>query len=163
VVWQRRVEVRGPDLRLWRVGRDWSLWRPRMRRVRVRLDDAWNLGDLFDDLSFGAAAAVVIFLFVLLTSPLAGISVFFAEWMLALLLIPLAAAYRLAFRRPWRVYAESVDGRDLAYTSITGWTASGQVVAETAEHIRRTGAPPESWRRVGDPVDQGAEIVGPHP
>src|SRR4051812_46083874 len=60
---------------------------------------ARTYGDVFDDLSAGAAVAILLFVVVLLTSPLADISIFFAEWMLALLLIPLVVAYRIAFRR----------------------------------------------------------------
>lgn len=109
----RRVEVRDPDLRLWRVGRRWSPWRPRMRNIRLRIDDGLNFGSAFDDISAGVAVAVLVFVLVVLTSPLAGLGVFFAEWMLALLLIPIAVAYRTVFHRPWHLCAASADGRDL--------------------------------------------------
>src|SRR4051812_8126785 len=110
--WSRRREVRGPDYRLWRVGRRWTVWRPRPRRIRVHLDTGWNLASALDDLSAGVAVAVVVFLLVVLTSPLAGVGVFFAEWMIALLLVPIVAGYRIAFHRPWELYAEAVDGSD---------------------------------------------------
>ena len=119
-----------------------------MRNIRLRLDDAWNLSGFFDDVSLGAAAAVLVFIVVLLTSPLAGVSVFFSEWLLALLLIPLAVAYRIVFRRPWCLYAESADGHDLLVTSVIGWDNSQRVITDVAEHIRSFGGPPENWTRV---------------
>lgn len=148
MAWKGRVEVRGPDLRLWRVGRRWSLWQPHLRKVRIRLDDgdAWNLGSLFDDFSAGIAVAVVVFIVVLLTSPLAGVSVFFAEWMLALLLIPIAVAYRIVFRRPWLVYAESADGRDSLVTPVIGWRESQDVIERAVTEIRSNGCPQsDAW------------------
>lgn len=119
-----------------------------MRSIRLNLDDAFNLGGLFDDISLGAAAAVLVFILVLLTSPLAGISVFFSEWLLVLLLVPLTVAYRIVFRRPWCLYAESADGHDLLVTSVIGWNSSQQVIGQVAQHIRAFGAPPEGWTRV---------------
>src|SRR4051794_3806088 len=61
VVRMRRVEVRGPDLRLWRVGRRWSPWRPRMRNIRLRIDDGLNFGSAFDDISAGGAGGRRVF------------------------------------------------------------------------------------------------------
>jgi hypothetical protein len=112
-----------------------------MRKVRLNTEDTWNMGSVFDDLSSGVAVAILVFMLVLVTSPLAGISVFFAEWMLVLLLIPIGVAYRIVFRRPWHVYAESVDGRDAYATSVIGWPESQQVIELAADEIRTTGAP----------------------
>src|SRR3954468_3339360 len=108
----RRVEVRGPDLRLWRVGRRWSPWH------------------------------------VVLTSPLAGIGVFFAEWMLALLLIPIAVAYRLVFHRPWHLSAASADGRDVFAVAAEGWTESERMIAAAADHLKEFGTVPPDWIRL---------------
>ena len=65
----------------------------------------------------------------------------------------LAVANRIVFRRPWCVYAETADGHDLLVTSVIGWDNSQRVIVEVAEHIRRFGAPPDSWRRVGQPTN----------
>ena|SRR5437764_15397298 len=72
----------------------------------------------------GVAVVFLVFVLVVLTSPLAGIGVFFAEWMLALLLIPIAVTYRVVFHRPWRLSAASADGRDLLAAEAEGWSRS---------------------------------------
>src|SRR4051794_19904894 len=119
-----------------------------MRKVRLHMEDAWNHGDRLAAISLGAAGAVVMFIVVLLTSPLAGVSVFFSEWLLALLVIPLGVAYRIVFRRPWCLYAESADRRDVYVASVAGWEISQRVITEVAEHLHNFGAPPESWVKV---------------
>lgn len=150
MILRRRVEVRGPDLRLWRIGRHWSPWRPHIRRVRIHFDDGWNIAGSLDDLAAGAALAVLVFLLVVLTSPLAGIGVLFAEWMLVLLLIPIAVAYRVVFGRPWQLIAESADGRDTYVASVVGWEHSQRLIEDAAQHIKASGSPPEPpWSRHG--------------
>jgi hypothetical protein len=140
--WSRPVEVRGPDLRLWRVGRRWSLWRPRFRKVRLDTNDAFNIsGDVFDDVAASVAGLVIVLVVVVLAGPLGGVGVFVAEWALALLVIPLAVLYRIVFRRPWHVYAESADGRDALYARVAGWQASGDAIERAAAEIKTAGRP----------------------
>jgi hypothetical protein len=150
--WRRPLEVRGPDLRLWRVGRRWSLWRPRLRKFRLKADDALNIGgDLFDDLAATAAGLVIVLVVVILAGPLGGIGIFVAEWALALLIVPLAVLYRIVFRRPWHVYAEAVDGHDALYARVTGWSESAAAIEQAAREIKSSGSPQSgTWVRVLD-------------
>ena len=119
-----------------------------MHKIRLSGDDAWNISSWLDDFSTGVAAAIIVFALVLLTSPLAGVSVFFAEWMLVFLLVPIGVAYRLLFRRPWLIYAEAADGRDLRVARVVGWRESQEVISAAGIEIRRTGAPQSAlWTR----------------
>jgi len=148
VRWPRHVEVRGPDRRRWRVGRRWVAWHPQVRRIRLRLGDATNVTGVLDDISAGTAIAVVALFLAVLTGPLAGVGVFFAEWMLALLLVPIAVGYRLLFHRPWLLYAEAADGRHVYVRSVVGWTAGEQAIAAATAQIVNSGYPPDGWIRI---------------
>lgn len=143
----RRVEVRGPDLRRWRIGRTWVAWHPRMRRVRLDVRSGINLVSVLDDVSAGVAAAVLALFVAVLTGPFAGVGVFFAEWMIALLVVPITVGYRVLFHRPWLLYAESADGHYAFVASVVGWAACDRAIAAAVEQIKRSGYPPGNWYR----------------
>lgn len=92
----------------WRVGRRFLLWRP-TRRIRFELDP---VGVLL------ALVALPLLLF---------------EWLLALTAATVAAAVRVALRRPWTVTAtlDAPSERRLGW-QVHGWRAAG----ELADRVR---------------------------
>ena len=119
-----------------------------------RRELAANVSDIFDDVSAGIALTVIVFIVAVVASPLAGIGVLFAEWMLVLLLVPIAVAYRIVFRRPWHVYAESADGHDHPVTSVVGWHESQRVIDQAAGEIKAAGSPQSgTWLRLDQQLE----------
>jgi hypothetical protein len=159
--WVRSREVTTPAGERWRVGR---LWAPRIggetvsararrfrrdhwRRTRDTLDasDALDgVGCVFDLLDavvwFGVAVLVVI-LVLFLVPLLAGV----VELLLLLVLIAGSVVAKVAFRRPWVVEAEAVEGpREgrLVAWRVVGWRASGQQVADVVRALEAGLGPP---------------------
>jgi hypothetical protein len=139
VMWGR---VTGPDGRRWSVRRRWQPWRPRARDFR-KVDLSWALGGgngLVGDLIILILVAVALFVL-----PLVLILVFFvAEWLLVLLLLPIAVLVRLAFGLPWTVMVEgsSGAGNRWHYTiEVRGWRASRELTKKIRQEIAADGKP----------------------
>jgi hypothetical protein len=103
----RGCEVTAPDGTVWRVGRQWRLWRPRRRDVDLDPGSGLDLTGDLDDFLLGIALGALLVLGLLLLGPLVGVALLGAEVVLALLLAPLAVLWWVALRRPWIVYAEA--------------------------------------------------------
>lgn len=131
-VGMRRVIA--PDGRRWRVGRRWLPWRPRKRDI--------DLADIpIPPIDDGLLVALVIvvagFVLGIVLSLLAIVVVFATEWLLVALIVPLAALWRLAWRKPWTVYA--ITGKRVVLRRAVGWSASKAMVVALAEEIEGRG------------------------
>lgn len=136
--------VTAPDGRQWRVGRRWLPWQPRFRRIEF---DSIDYLPLDDGLLVGLLVMLAVFVLSLLLGALVILVVLGIEWLLVALIVPLAALWRLVWRRPWTVYAISEDRAVRRRT--VGWAASKAMAAQMAENIEATGRVGISTRRPG--------------
>jgi hypothetical protein len=115
------VKVTEPGGTTVRIGRRWLPWRPRFRKP----DE--SLGSL--DAADGIVVAILIVLAIIVVIVL-------GEWILAVLLLPLALADRFLLRRPWTV--DVVRGRELvaSHESPT-WASSRELKQELAAQAAR--------------------------
>jgi hypothetical protein len=118
------------------VGRRWLPWRPRKRNIDVPEIDLSSFAD-----GLVAALLLVSAAFVLgLVLSLVGIVVLFAaEWLVIALIVPLGGLSRLAWRKPWTLYAMTRD--HVVRRKAVGWAASKAMIDQMAEEIERTGHP----------------------
>src|SRR4051794_6779963 len=102
----------------WRLGRRWLPWRP-----KARVPDGLPTMDLPD--VDGVIGAILLAIAAIILIPLLVIlMIVVAEWLLVLLLLPLAMLARAAFGVPWTVYARvrTPDGRgQRRYAKVRGW------------------------------------------
>lgn len=132
-----RRKVTAPDGRTWTVGRRWlpgraRVWRPRLRDIG---DGSW--GDIgFDDLGiFGAIVLALVALVVVAFLALILLNVVAIALELLILVVLLIAGVigRVAFRRPWMVFAQS--GSDVSQRPVVGWRASRRAIEQLADQI----------------------------
>ncbi len=98
----------GPDGRTWWVGRRWLPWRPKRRE----LDGDSNCPDFdFADEPIGCLIGLVVAGVVLAVPIVAALIIFVAEWLIVLLVLPIAVLVRVALGKPWVI---SARGRSAA-------------------------------------------------
>ncbi|GHJ46386.1 hypothetical protein Cs7R123_37280 [Catellatospora sp. TT07R-123] len=137
----------GADGREWWVGRRWLPWKPKPHRFRGNSSGGGfvDFGSLdLGDEPVGCTIALVFFALVVAFPLLLVLALFIAEWLLALLLLPLFVLVRTLFGVPWRVVARgrATDGRRWRYyTQAGGWRASGELIDRALEEIRVYGEP----------------------
>ncbi len=111
-----------------RIGRRWLPWRPRFREPDESLGSTMDASDGF---LVGVLIIVAIIVVVVL-----------GEWILAVLLLPLALADRFLLRRPWTV--DVVRGRELvASHQAADWASSRELKEELAAQAARGDLLPE--------------------
>lgn len=135
-----------PDGERWKVGRQWSPWRPRLRPSRRRGEDAavegsqWGLDgammadDLLGGVLVGLAFAAVVVLAFVVVWPVIAIA---AEIAIVVLGVILGTAWRIAFRKPWIVRASAMTYRDERVWEVKGWRASGQMIDAVSSALER--------------------------
>jgi len=140
----------------WKVGRQWSPWRVRVRREQPDwLQD--GPGEM-DWMPIDSPGAVLVALGVLAAVALAflvvwPIVVLAVEIVLVVLAVLVTAAGRLALRRPWTVRAEARGIQDHHHSwSVVGWRASGELVDAVAQALA-----------AGRELPPGAATVGASP
>ncbi|GGF39699.1 hypothetical protein GCM10011519_11700 [Marmoricola endophyticus] len=134
------MRVTDPDGQTWRVGRRWTPWHWRLRKVDP--DAGFDAFDLGDDLVSGIVLGLILLVVapVLVVTVIAGL-----EFLLLLLLVPFIVLGRIAFgkqwivsvRRGWTPWWEVASG---------DWRASGERALGVADAIAR-GEPPERTLR----------------
>lgn len=77
--------------------------------------------------------------------------VFIAEWLIVLLVLPLATLVRIAFGMPWTVVARSGSPRTRYVDQAQGWAESRALIRTVAEEISRDGAPRTMDRLTASP------------
>jgi hypothetical protein len=133
------VKARTPAGQVWRVGRRWVPWR---RRLKGSLDSVpdLGLGPLGDD-PISAVIGVIVLIIALpfiLVALVAG-----AEFLLVLLLMPVAALARVLLGRHWTVVARR--GWKAWWEEPSGdWRESGDRIHQLADAIGRGHVPPQN-------------------
>jgi hypothetical protein len=141
--------ARGPDGREWRVQREWVKRGPRWRRsARPNLDHLDDVGNPLEaadgcldleGLLYLLVIVVALFLIWFFVLP----ALLFAFDLLFLLLsAAVGIAFRILFRRPWHVVAETPGPPpERVDIPVVGYRASGAKVDEVAWRIGATGTP----------------------
>lgn len=125
------VKVRSPDGQVWRVRRRWLPWRQRRRDV-----DFVDLSDFADDPVTWIALIVVSIVLAPVLIVLAAVLIAGLEFLLLLLVLPVAVLARVLFGRRWCV--EVRRGRRLHQEVVGGdWQRSGLLVRDLASQIER--------------------------
>ena len=128
------MKVEDPSGQTWRVTRRWVPWRRRMKDVD--LGSGWGVPDL-NGLGDDPISAVIAIVLLVLALPfiLLGLVVA-AEFLLLLLLLPVAVLARVLLGQKWTV--EARRGFTIVWDAPAGdWQASGLRIHEVAEAIRR--------------------------
>jgi hypothetical protein len=142
--------VRGPDGRIWEVGRVWFHRTPRWNKPKKGdgVDGATKAEFGLEAASTAAEApAALVIVVVLVVLALAWAFIFpVLIFLLDLLLIALIAGVtvlvRVLFRRPWKVVAETNDPpAERVEIPVFGYRAAGAKVDEIAYQIQETGTP----------------------
>ena len=135
-----------PEGRTWKVRRRWVhrsvSWRgPRGDRALDLLDGADLAGDGADLPVVGVimSAIAALLLGVLAVVFVIPGLIFALELLLVLLAVGLGALGRVLFRRPWTVEARVKGTNQGGEWKVTGWRASGELVASVAERLQATG------------------------
>ncbi|HEU0241402.1 MAG TPA: hypothetical protein VFR11_19400 [Micromonosporaceae bacterium] len=149
----RRQATVGPDGTRWWVGRRMLPWRPR-RRMHAWRPLASALDGLDDTGSDGAGLVfVAVIVAVVLLPVIVVLAAFVFEWLLVLLVLPLAMALRAWAGRPWHVVARQrgvatqrhagrlIDAPHRFARDVRGWRASTRLIEAVRTEIRETGAP----------------------
>ncbi len=148
----------------WRVGRQWTPWRVRIRAERPD----WTSrdgggGDWLGPLDDAGAIVVALGLLValaLLFLVVCPVIVLALELVLVALLVLVGVVGRVVLRRPWTVHAVARGNRDHRHEwHVVGWRASGALIEEAAEALQAGrelpqgagtyGTPPEPVPKVG--------------
>jgi hypothetical protein len=132
------MRVHGPDGRRWWVGRRWLPWRPRARKIDREFHDFATVG-ADEPISFLIGLGLTVAL-LLVPIVLVGV-ILVAEWLILLLLLPLATLVRIAFGMPWTVVARSRAPYARYAGRAHGWGESRALIDSVAEEIARDGAP----------------------
>lgn len=129
------MKVKDPSGQTWRVSRRWVPWRRRLRNATDLMPDLPALGD--DPIS-----AILGILFLIVMIPFFILAFLVAlEFLLILLLIPLAAIARALFGGEWIV--EVRKGFRPHWEAKSGnWSASGRRIEQIGEALRRGEHPP---------------------
>ena len=128
-------------------------WMPR-RRLR-----GWGpLGDGLDLNGVDNLIVVAVIMGIVLLPVIIVLSVFIFEWLLVLLLLPLATLGSALAGWPWQVVArQGSSARTRHWTreqrqryarGVRGWRASSQTIAQVQREIAETGAP----QSLGEPT-----------
>jgi hypothetical protein len=130
----------------WWIGRRWLPWRPKQRFDAPDWDGSGAAGlDMPDgDEPVGCAIAMGIFVAILVLPILVVATIFVAEWLALLLLLPILTLVRIGFGMPWTIVARGKrpDGVHVRYSGqVRGWGASRRLIDEVEVQIRTFGAP----------------------
>ncbi len=132
------MKVRDPEGRTWRVTRRWVPWRRRLRTPDSGPVDGLNgLGD--DPIS-----AIIAIVLLILALPFIILTLFVAfEFVLLLLLIPVAALARVVLGAHWTV--EARRGFTIWWDAPSGdWRESGERIRAVAAAIQEGQLPPRT-------------------
>jgi hypothetical protein len=137
--------VKGPDGRVWEVGRLWFHRMPRRYKRKRFNENALEFADIGGAIehpvAFIAIIAVVIVL-VLGWMFLVPAMILLVDLLFILVVAGLGVATRVLFRRPWKVVAESDDLPAQRFEiPVVGYRAAGAKVDEIAYQIQETGTP----------------------
>jgi hypothetical protein len=157
------VKVTDPSGQTWRVSRRWVPWRPRFRDVESsNLLDFGNGGggsggdggssggggggfdiDLGEALVIIAVVIAAIVFLIFVAPVLLAIVFALAEWLIVLVVLPIAVAGRVIFGRKWHVEVRR-GWRAWCEVEAGDWTASTVKIHELADAVRRGEVPERS-------------------
>ena len=136
--------VKGPDGRIWEVGRMWFHRTPRRYKRKLFNENTLEFADLGD--VDGPAALVVIILIAIIVILgwmfLVPAMILLVDLLFILVVAGFGVAARVLFKRPWKVVAESDDSPAERFEiPVVGYRAAGAKVDEIVYQIQETGTP----------------------
>lgn len=137
--------VKGPDGRVWEVGRLWFHRMPRRykrKRFNENVLEFADIGGGIDHpvafIAIIAVAVVVILGWMFLVPAM----ILLVDLLFLLVVAGFGIATRVLFRRPWKVVAETADApAERIELPVVGYKAAGAKVDELVYQIQETGTP----------------------
>jgi hypothetical protein len=133
------MKVRTPAGQTWRIGRRWLPWRRRLKGALDSVPD-FGAGPLGDD----PVSAVIGLVLLIVALPFLVVALVAGlEFLLVLVLIPVAVLSRVVLGRHWTVVARR--GWKSWWEEPAGdWQQSGVRIHELADAVRRGQVPPQN-------------------
>lgn len=141
-----RRRVRAPDGTRWWVGRRILPWTPRRRIPAWAPVEGLDFADGVD-----SPVVVAVIVGIVLLPVIILLAVLFFEWLLVLLLLPIATVASAFAGRPWLVVARQGSGFPAQHLSraqrhryargVRGWHESTHTIAQVRREIAETGTP----------------------
>lgn len=148
--------VKGPDGRVWEVGRQWFPRMPRWKRHsrkrgKSNTDDALDAATtglevvgVVDEIPLIGVALAVVALIVLAWVFVIPAMIFLFDVLLIGVIAGIGIALRVLFRRPWKVVAETDDApAERIEIPVVGYRAAGAKIEEIVYQIEHSGWPIE--------------------
>jgi hypothetical protein len=136
--------VKGPDGRIWEVGRLWFHRTPRRYKRKRFNENTLELADLGGVDGPAALIAIIVIAIVVILGWmfLVPAMIVLVDLLFILVVAGLGVAARVLFRRPWKVVVESDDLPAQRFEiPVVGYRAAGAKVDEIVYQIRETGTP----------------------
>ena len=136
--------VKGPDGRIWEVGRLWFHRMPRRYKRKRFNENTLEFADLAAVDGPAALVAIILIAIIVILGWmfLVPAMILLVDLLFILVVAGLGVATRVLFRRPWKVVVESDDVPAQRFeVPVVGYRAAGAKVDEIVYQIQETGTP----------------------